>query len=188
MPAERFRRLSRAKGLTALAIAAGLCGAGPPAVFAGDAGGDLDACGMLAASNLETLLGGPHDGGMLLFEQHDGALSFSQCRYAAAEGDRAVGLAIRRDPASAAPDSREAFIALTRSEDVLGTGADTAAALQAGRALPDLGDLALSYELFSFNLLIWEGNHQLTILLEGFAPDEAEAQAIAIATSLLDQL
>lgn len=147
-----------------------------------------DACEVLAASNPDAVLGSAHDGGVLLFNHQSGDVTMSQCQYTAGDGSRQLGLALRHAKDGTAPESRQAFIDVTRAEDVMGAGEETAAALAAGNQVAGLGDLALTYDLISFNLLVWQGNYQATVMLDGFAADDAERHAIAVARAVLEQL
>lgn len=168
------------------------CGASSeaPQESAHDTGGEgrVDACRLLAGADPAAALGGPHDGGRLLWEHHDAGVSVSQCLYTATGGGRDLGLLVKRARQSRPPASREAMIAQTRAEDTMGAGEETAQALEAGRQVPGLGDFAVTYRLISHNLMVWRGEYQLTVMLNGFAGDEAEPRAVAVAESVLAQL
>lgn len=186
-----FKSTPIALTILAAAISLAACGreqdAQPIATQAKQAS-NADACEVLAASNPDSVLGAAHDGGVLLFSHKSGDVSMSQCQYTTSDGSRQLGLALRHARNGAAPGSRQAFIDVTRAEDVMGAGEETAAALEAGKEIAGLGDLAVTYDLITFNLLFWKGSYQATVMLGGFAGGEAEQHAIAVARAVLDQL
>jgi hypothetical protein len=149
-------------------------------------GNSLNACEVLRAANPAEVLGGDVDQERLIFDQRDGNNSASQCKLTASGTGRAVGLLLRRAKGSKAPASRQEFIDGTREANDMGAGDDTANALEAGRQIPGIGDLALTYDLFSYNLMVWNADQQFTVMLDGFGNgEEAEAAAVRVAKDVL---
>lgn len=183
----------RAAGyLVALLVASSLAGCGGPA---DDAGGKskaavrLDACRILRDVGPEKILGEPADSGTLLVEVHMDDMSSSQCQFAATGSDRTVSLLIQWAKGKKAPASRQAYFDEIRKADDLGVGAETVESLQSGREIAGLGDMALTYDLFTFNLMVWSGEYSFTVMLHGFGSgDDAEARVLSVAKSVLARL
>lgn len=150
---------------------------------------NLDACKILSAANAAEIIGEETDAATLVWERHTDTVSVSQCTITATQSGRNIGLMARRERGSKAPASRAAFIESTRGSDNMGVGAETADALEAGNEIPNLGDLALTYDLISFNLMVWNGDIQFTVMLNDFGNGaEAEAAAVRVAKSVLSQI
>lgn len=149
----------------------------------------LDACKILGDIGPEKILEGPTDSGTLLVEAHMENASSSQCQFSATGANRTIGLLIQRAKGKKAPASRQAYFDEIRAADDLGVGEEMVEALQDGREVSGLGDMALTYDLFTFNLMVWSGEHQFTVMLDGFGDGaDAEARVISVARSVLAEL
>lgn len=187
-----FMRGRAASYLSCLLIVSAIAGCGNSS---GDAGNNsaavtrLDACKILGNVGPDKILGEPTDAGMMLVESHTNYASSSQCQFAATGSDRTIGLLIQRVEGNKPPASRQAYLDAVRNANDLGVGDETAQALQAGREIAGLGDLALTYDLFTYNLMVWSGEHQFTVMLNGFGDGaEAESRVIATAKSVIAEL
>lgn len=178
--------------LCCLLVAASLTGCDRPSGESGDASSAiarLDACEILANAGPEEILGEATGSGMLLVESHTDDASSSQCQFAATASDRTIGLLIQRARGNHAPKSREAYLDAVRNADDMGAGEEMVDVLQAGHEIPGLGDMALTYDLFTFNLMVWSGEYQLTVMLNGFGTGaDAESRAVAAAKAVLAEL
>lgn len=187
---DQPRRQSGPTSLCALAVLA-LAGCGssdqdsPPSSAAA---ARVSACAIAGAADPAAILGEPTDAGTLLYEISNDSASVSQCLFTG-PGGRTLALLVRTDSQSRSPASRQAVIDGARADNTLGVGEDTARALAAGKEIENVGELALFYELLGHNLMLWQGNHQLTITLAGFDDAaEAEAGAVRAARAALAQL
>lgn len=189
--AALYRRVFESAALCLAALLLAACGEPDAPAAAPGAGntGALDACLLLANADPGTVLGEAVDEARKILQTKSDDLVASQCSISATDHpQRSVSLLVRHSAGIKAPASRQAYIAQARSEDAMGAGEDLAQALEAGRQIPGLGDLALTYELYGLDLIVWRGGYELVITLTGFAGQDAEQRAVTLAKAVLTQL
>lgn len=168
------------------AVLLAACGPAPEEKAAPVGAPKLDACAMLRAAQPSVAFGQSMDDGQLLWEAHTATTSSSQCLFSSISSDDSVGLLVRWSPDSSAPASRAVFIERSQGDDLLGGAEEVTEALSAGHEVPGLGDLALSYELFGHNVMIWHGNYQSTVMVST-TTGNGESIAERVARSVVEQ-
>lgn len=137
----------------------------------------IDACQWLSKSEVEALLDTKvgECRSLINHVSEDGKTVVSNVAYYSAQNstDKHVGLLIKKMPNNSTPKSKDDFANEMKSDDIMDSGDDMYNALMSGQQIPNLGDFAVSYEMFGQNLMVfWGKKYQMVITVYGQVSDK----------------
>lgn len=187
--------------LVPLALLCGCAGdkGGTDSPSAGQAGspspGELDAVKLLAGARPAEILGEPVDEPVSNLDMKGGAKAVSQATAWTASQEKNISLQIRYAGDETVTRSRTEFARMqlpaNPSDESRAVADEAAAAVEAGRDIAGLGDVAFAYEYAGLTNLVvfWDRHYQMMVMVAGIA-DQADAveRAKTVARRVLDQL
>ncbi len=146
-----------------------------PALNSASTSMELNACTLLQSIGLEQIIGeATGDITPIMHMENEGRV-VSQCDVGTSSPERSVGLFIKYSPGESVPKTKAAVISSESNADILGLGEETAAAIRNGKDITALGDLAFTYDLIGFNLMVyWNKHYQMVVMPRGLGDKEED--------------
>jgi hypothetical protein len=135
-----------------------------------DAGGALHACEIAPASDVSQIFGKAITDASPSMESVNGKTAFSQCSYRFDGGGMGLSVQIRRLGSKGKHSRQGDADASRKQKDSLGIGEDVANAIEAGKDIEGLGDLAYDFDdhgNYQQLVVYWNDYYQLAIISFG---------------------